>query len=186
MRRLGLQGHAVCEGTRISIRPFCSGNPRRGCLRASASSRPEESDREHEASQSAWSHKETPAGAAKQHHQADQPHQIDGYPVADVHGTPSLDYSDVCVVDLHAAGHTPPGVAPASDPFTAADYGSCRYECDAEKGLIYGATVRFSDSAALRLRRRAVVMWNKVSFTTCRKGPSHGECSLLDRLNKDI
>jgi hypothetical protein len=45
----------------------------------------------------------------------------------------------------------------------AEEYGNCRYECDADKGLIYGATVRFADSAALRLRRRAVVMWDEVS-----------------------
>jgi TolA-binding protein len=33
---------------------------------------------------------------------------------------------------------------------------------DAVRGLIYGATVRFSDSAALRLRRRAMVVWEQV------------------------
>jgi hypothetical protein len=30
------------------------------------------------------------------------------------------------------------------------------------RGLVYGATVRFSDSAALRLRRRAMVVWEEV------------------------
>lgn len=37
-------------------------------------------------------------------------------------------------------------------------------ECSADdvRGLVYGATVRFSDSAALRLRRRAMVVWEKV------------------------
>jgi hypothetical protein len=111
--------------------------------------------------------KETPKAADPEvAANADQQHRIDGYPVADVHGAPSLDDTDVCIVDVHAAAHPPPGVASASDPLTAADYGSCRYECDAEKGLIYGATVRFSDSAALRLRRRAVVMWDKVRAST--------------------
>eukprot|EP00775_Hariotina_reticulata_P003609 gene3609-3873_t len=38
---------------------------------------------------------------------------------------------------------------------------TCRAECESESGLIYGATVRFSDSAALRLRRRAMVVWDK-------------------------
>jgi hypothetical protein len=33
---------------------------------------------------------------------------------------------------------------------------------DAVRGLVYGATVRFSDSAALRLRRRAMVVWEQV------------------------
>jgi hypothetical protein len=33
---------------------------------------------------------------------------------------------------------------------------------DAVRGLIYGATLRFSDSAALRLRRRAMVVWEQV------------------------
>ena len=35
-------------------------------------------------------------------------------------------------------------------------------EGDAVRGLVYGATVRFSDSAALRLRRRAMVVWEEV------------------------
>jgi hypothetical protein len=35
---------------------------------------------------------------------------------------------------------------------------------DAVRGLVYGATVRFSDSAALRLRRRAMVVWEQVSW----------------------
>jgi hypothetical protein len=33
---------------------------------------------------------------------------------------------------------------------------------------VYGATVRFSDSAALRLRRRAMVVWEEVSGTHTR------------------
>lgn len=37
---------------------------------------------------------------------------------------------------------------------------ACRAECEPERGLVYGATVCFFDSPALRLRRRALVMWD--------------------------
>lgn len=40
--------------------------------------------------------------------------------------------------------------------------GADRHDADAVRGLVYGATVRFSDSAALRLRRRAMVVWEEV------------------------
>jgi hypothetical protein len=33
---------------------------------------------------------------------------------------------------------------------------------DAAHGLVHGATLRFSDSPALRLRRRAMVVWEQV------------------------
>lgn len=39
--------------------------------------------------------------------------------------------------------------------------GADRHDADAVRGLVYGATVRFSDSAALRLRRRAMVVWEE-------------------------
>jgi hypothetical protein len=41
-------------------------------------------------------------------------------------------------------------------------------------GLVYGATLRFSDSAALRLRRRAMVVWEEVSWEAGTMGVSVG------------
>ena len=69
-----------------------------------------------------------------------------------------------------AAPHDDPyfGVDPAAlasmslDGGDGADGGTCRFECDTgERGLVHSATVFFSDSAALRLRRRALLAWGR-------------------------
>jgi hypothetical protein len=46
-------------------------------------------------------------------------------------------------------------------------------------GLVYGATVRFSDSAALRLRRRAMVVWEEVSGSTVQNAWSQTSLRLV-------
>lgn len=59
---------------------------------------------------------------------------------------------------------TPQGVmASAVNSVLDLDASSCRTVCDFDRGLIHGATVRFSDSSELTLRRRAVVMWDQVT-----------------------
>lgn len=58
---------------------------------------------------------------------------------------------------------------PTSRPHSRVGNGAGTHASDRSaddvRGLVYGATVRFSDSAALRLRRRAMVVWEEVRGT---------------------
>jgi hypothetical protein len=98
-------------------------------------------------------------------------------------------YSDInrCSVNLDEQEHDviPPsrtssspgssngnGSRPSTRPASRTAFGTGSWSdgrSDDVHGLVYGATVRFSDSAALRLRRRAMVVWEEVSESTAQR-----------------
>lgn len=53
--------------------------------------------------------------------------------------------------------------------------GSYSGHSETVRGLVYGATVKFSDSAALRLRRRAMVVWEQVGSSRV-QSPGEDAC----------
>eukprot|EP00878_Enallax_costatus_P016953 GHUV01017796.1.p1 GENE.GHUV01017796.1~~GHUV01017796.1.p1 ORF type:complete len:392 (+),score=79.94 GHUV01017796.1:503-1678(+) len=67
-------------------------------------------------------------------------------------GTCAVSYNDVSS-NGYSSG--------SGQPHWPATGGTSHLDADAVRGLVYGATVRFSDSAALRLRRRAMVVWEQ-------------------------